>query len=153
MSENEDLVLLPELLTFEVYPFLPANVEKSLKGNNQKQTLILLGEKSQKDETQAFLSKIMAAVKFDLWEDTLIYNFSQDAPIPFADICQKYPLKQILFFDVPFKDIGLYIEIPKYRVIKWNSYKVLSLDSLSKIESNTALKRGLWTGLQQMFPQ
>lgn len=147
---NEEIVLVKEFLDFDVYP-VNDFTKDDFKGNNHQKTLIVLGIKSQTAGNQQFLQKIIAAVKFNLIEDTLIYSFNQEKPIPFATICQNYDIEKVLFFDINLKDLGLHIQLPKYQVITWNNLQLLNIDSLSKIEQDKRLKGGLWNALKAMF--
>ena len=147
---NEEIVLLKEFLDFDVYP-INDFIKDEFKGNNRQKTLIVLGTKSQTEGNQAFLQKIIAAVKFNLIEDTLIYSFNQEKPIPFAAICQNYDIEKVIFFDTNLKDLGLHIQLSRYQVINWNNIQLLNVDSLSKIEQDKKLKGGLWNALKAMF--
>lgn len=147
---NEEITLLKEFLDFDVYP-VNDFTKDDFKGNNYQKTLIVLGSKSQTEGNEQFLQKIIAAVKYNLIEDTLIYHFSQDKPIPFAAICQNYDIEKVIFFDINLTDLGLHIQLPRYQVTNWNSFQLLHVDSLSKIEQDNRLKGGLWNALKTMF--
>jgi hypothetical protein len=147
---NEEIILLPDFLDFDVYP-LNDFYSEDLKGNNHQKTLIVLGLNSQSPANEQFLAKIIAAVQYNLIEDTLIYTFHPQSPIPFASICQNYAIKKVIFFDITLKDLGIHLQFPKYRVVNWNNLQILDIDSLSKIEQNKALKGELWNALKVMF--
>lgn len=147
---NEEIILLKEFLDFDVYPVNDFNKD-DFKGNNHQKTLIALGSKSQTKGNEQFLQKIITAVKYNLTEDTLIYSFNQEQPIPFAEICQNYDIEKVILFDIELTDLGLHIQLPKYRVTDWNGLQLLNVDSLSKIEQDNRLKGGLWNGLKMMF--
>ena len=147
---NEEITLLKEFLDFDVYP-VNDFTKDDFKGNNHQKTLIVLGSKSQTEGNEQFLQKIIAAVKHNLIEDTLIYSLNQEKPIPFAGICQNYDIEKVIFFDMNLIDLGLHIQLPQYQVVDWNGIQLLNVDSLSKIAQDKRLKGGLWNALKTMF--
>lgn len=150
MAKNEEIILLTDFLDFEVYPLVGFDATQ-FEGQNQQKTLIVLSEESQTDEQKQFLSKIMAAIKFNLQEDTLIYALNQDQPISFSFICQNYDIEKVIFFGISLEKIGLHLQLPTYRPIPWNGFHLLNADHLSRISKEKKLKGGLWNALKAMF--
>ena len=150
MTINEEIILLPDFLDFKVYPLTEFD-KSQFKGKNLQKTLLFLGKNSQSEKQIQFLEKIISAIKFDLLEDTLIYNINQDQPVGFNTICQNYEIEKVIFFDVTPQSLGLHLQIPKYQPTNWSNFKLLYADSLSKISIDQRLKGNLWNALKAMF--
>ena len=99
----------------------------------------------------AFLTKIIAAVKYDLKRDTLLCVLPIDEKLSMQTILKKHPAQKILIFGIEPKTIALHLQLPAYQVIEWNNLQLLQADSLSKINGQNKLKGALWNALQQMF--
>ncbi|MGB0862539.1 MAG: hypothetical protein ACPG19_03115 [Saprospiraceae bacterium] len=149
MQKNEPL--LPDFLDFEVYPFQEKEWKNWCVGTNEKQTIIFIQSTDDTDELMAFLTKIIAAVKYDLKRDTLLCVLPIDEKLSMQTILKKHPAQKILIFGIEPKTIALHLQLPAYQVIEWNNLQLLQADSLSKINGQNKLKGALWNALQQMF--
>lgn len=148
---NQNTILLPDFLDFEVYPFDETAWKDVCSGENEKSLLVVLNEKQASETAIAFLTKILSAAKFDLKKDVLLCQLPDNTDIPFQSICNHNAIKHIILFDVNQKKIALNINLPIYQPVQWNDYQVLKVESLSKIEQTKALKGGLWNALKAMF--
>ncbi len=148
---NQNIILLPDFLDFDVYPFDEKAWEGICTGGNEKGLLVVLNKEQAPDSALVFLTKILSAAKFDLEKDVLLCQLPNDTNIPFQSICNHNEIKHVILFDVNQKQIALNINLPTYQPVQWSNYQILKVDNLSKIEQTKALKGGLWSALKTMF--
>jgi hypothetical protein len=128
-----------------------SEIKEKLSGKHQKQILIVyLDEKN--PDMDAFLSKILSAVKIQLETDCLILKVEDVFNLPsFSLIKSLHTLKEVLVFGIKPKDLGLHFEAPQYLITEMSDHKFLFVDSLSVIFNTTERKKALWECLQILF--
>lgn len=145
-----DNILLPEFLNFDVYKITDNNDNINIIYNNDvRKTMILI--KNSDEAHLEFLTKILAAVKYDISKDVLLMSIEQKKQISLTNLIKDVDIDKVVLFDFVPKDIGLNCRLPNYFPLKMNEKTFLSADSLSQISKNKMKKKELWTALQKMF--
>ncbi len=103
------------------------------------------------------LSKIMKAVGLSLIEDStqvqLLTFAKEDSMLKFEQLLQlkPHPPKRLICFGLSKKDLGLNINIARYRPTKFQQISILMSDPVQKLQEEAELKRHLWGALKSMF--
>lgn len=141
-----------DFFDFKVYPNPNLNKEHPLTftGENSKKTLIVC--KTINEELQAFLAKILAAVKYNIETDIALYNGSNLALAPsFVQFRKTLEFEKFLCFGYSPQQIGLHLQLSAYQKTAWQDCQLLFSQDLSDVMNNVQLKKNLWAALQQMF--
>lgn len=137
---------------FQVYQSSSIQIpEEALKGKNEKGLLLVAKEEDFSAENLQFLTKIIAAVKYELEIDTLRLNIPKDQNYGINELLKQEQTKHIIVFGVNPKDLGLSIETIIYQPISINKKTILITHPLEKIKQSQELKKALWASLQQIF--
>lgn len=120
------------------------------KGINIKKVLIIVDQPDHEfigPEDEAFLSKIMTAVKLDL-NDLAILNIKQNSGSTFKELLNFDATKYLVFGpDQKFFEKD-YVQ---YQLIAEESNQILHCSALSTIAADASQKKLLWLALQKMF--
>lgn len=144
-------MLLKEFLDFDIYHINTANINDVCSGNNEKQTLVVIGQNDYSPESQELLTKVFQAVKYDLKQDTLMCLLTIDDNVALSQIMQQYEVQRVILFGIESNKIHLNIRLPNYKPTVWNNITLLKTDPLSKISKSKSLKGALWQALKVMF--
>ncbi|HSZ25927.1 MAG TPA: hypothetical protein VK766_09425 [Cytophagaceae bacterium] len=111
---------------------------------DRKCILLFLSKEDELSTVEAtFLAKVMQAASVHVGEYECI-NFRG---ITINDIASRYTFDKLILFGVKIPNL----EISQYICTQVKSTKIISADDVWMIESNTGLKKQLWTQLQKMF--
>jgi hypothetical protein len=125
-------------------------MQDRLVGENLKQILIIYND-AYSEETEAFLSKIMASVQINMLSDCLILRGGDDVQYPlFSQIATTHSIKKALIFGLKGTDLGLNITPTLYMPFTLNQCAFLFANPLSKI-TTPETKKALWESLKQIF--
>lgn len=129
---------------------------ESCRGENQRNTLILFAAGEDTDELNAFLAKILAAVKLDLQKDVLLLPLPEDEPLHASSIVRKEKIETVIIFGLPGERLGIHLAIPLYQPVAAGSAQWLLAHSLTDIyaerQQGGKQKAGaLWRALQSLF--
>lgn len=141
-----------DFFDFKVYP--DPNINNAdqliLNGENAKKTLILC--KTIDEELKVFLAKILAAVKYNIDTDVVLYNGALSPSLPsFVQLRKTIEFENLLCFGYVPKELNLHIQIASYQKIDWQNCQLLFSHDLPDIMNNNQQKKSLWLALQQMF--
>ena len=136
---------LPLDLVFEIpesqdYP--------DIAGNGVKKLWIITRYDTFGEDERTTLTNMMKAIHYDITEDvsTIILKASEIVVLPSKD-----SIKNLILFGILPKDAGLNIDFKKYEILVSESYRILVCDDIKLINATPALKKMLWTRLQEMF--
>jgi hypothetical protein len=129
-----------------------ANLNEILSGTNERRILIAFLDE-QREELEAFMTKIISAAKLQLEKDCLILRGPADKMnLPtFAKIKSVHKIEKAVLFGFAGRDLGFNIESPLYIPFEFNYCQFLFADKLSDIENSVERKKALWHGLQTLF--
>ncbi len=100
---------------------------------------------------EAFLSKILSAVKLDFKKDVLVLEKTPNNNFSFGGLQKAVGLQKAIFFGITPQMIGLQTNYQKYQPFTINGCTFLFGDTLSQINGNQQLKKALWVALQSIF--
>ncbi len=122
------------------------------RGANQKNLFIFLSENEAENAGLVeLLSKILAAIKYDLETDALMILQTSDEPISLSKLCQNETQSSVLVFGYEPKHLGIYANMKKYVFFELQNTHYLFCDNLSLIENQKDLKSALWEALKKRF--
>ena len=122
------------------------------RGANQKNLFIFLSEKEAETASLVeLLSKILAAIKYDLETDALMLLQTNNEPISLSKLCQTSEKRSVLVFGYEPKQLGIYANMKKYVFFEIQDTHYLFCDNLSLIENQKDLKMALWEALKKRF--
>lgn len=139
-------------MDFPIYSL--TNIEEivhRLEGRNRKHLLIVLEKRGDSPPSSDFLGKILGAIGYDILQDVAQVELAPAEGFSLSVLQSRLPIKDVVVFGKPPQALGLKWKYKPYVSIARNGQQYLFADSLSKIESDKALKRTLWTALQAMF--
>lgn len=118
--------------------------------------IVVLAQSEQNEANLNFLSKIAGSVGFDLSKTVGLLAIPDEMKAfrwNIKKLARIHAIQKILVFGIAPSTLGLNINHLKYRVLIFNTLEVIFSDSLSHLNSNTALKSNLWGCLQLMFSE
>lgn len=121
------------------------------RGGFARQVWVLSAATAGQAEALDFLTKILAAARLNLGQDTLFVQVPDHAQISILPALKEKHGEFILVFGLSPSDIGLTADIPMYSPLPFYGSTFLFADALSRLEPDKALKSRLWQALQQMF--
>ena len=127
----------------------PASLLTKLEGNADKGIFICFSK--EEIEHEAFLSKILSAIKLDLQTDVLILKETLDKGFSFSQIQAQKEIKITLIFGYSPKHLGIHANCQKYQPLTIHSCTFLFADKLAEIANDKKLKTLLWQALQSIF--
>ena len=128
-------------------------INEMITGENQKRILIVVLTENN-PEMNAFLEKILSAIKIQLQTDCLILRGDNATDFPsFSNILRTFPIEKTIVFGFKPADLGLSFETPQYFITEIKEFKFLFVDALSVIFNTIDRKKALWDCLQILFTQ
>lgn len=122
------------------------------KGNNTKKVLIVVDQPGQEciePQEEAFLGKILSAVKLDL-QEVAIMNLQKNSGTTITSLL-NFDATKFLFFGISNKDF-FEKECEQYTLLAFDaSRQLLNCASLATISQDASQKKLLWSALQKMF--
>jgi len=149
---KENIILNSQFVDYDLFP-----VEEIKKTSNQivggiaKHLLIVKNSADSAPDLVAFLAKILAAVKFDLAQDAGTLDITPDRRTSLVSVCQNADIKDVIIFGIQPQALGLNIGVVKNHPTSISGIQFIFTDSLSDMNTNAALKKPFWLGLQKMF--
>lgn len=99
-----------------------------------------------------FLTKILAAARLNLENDTLFAEIPAGMPVSVLPAIKQKHAGHILVFGLPALQIGIVAQQPLYEPYVFYGTTFLFADALSVLEPDKNRKGKLWQALQQLFP-
>lgn len=146
-------MLLKEFLDFDIYNINTVNIENVCFGNNEKNTLVVVGQNDYSSELQELLIKVFNAIHYDLNNDTVICLLKDSDEVQLSAVLQKYKVEKIIIFGIENTKIHLNILLQNYKPTIWNNITLLKVDPLGKIAQSKQLKGALWQSLKALFKE
>ncbi len=121
-------------------------------GDNQKNLLIVIANEGDKNDANTeFLSKIIAAIKYNLNDDAVRVFIENDAKLTVSSSIVQYNTKDVLVFGLSNAQLGVFIQQKKYQPFEIQGVRYLFSDNLTEIQTQKELKGALWDALKRMF--
>jgi hypothetical protein len=120
---------------------------KPQKQDLLKKVLIVLKKTDNDVLNMQLLSKIMAALKFSLEEDCLMYEVEEDCHL--SGLMKKY--EKIIIFGLDPSALGLNMPLQYYKINKLEQCTLLFAHPLGELKIDDKKKSTLWKSLQIMF--
>ncbi len=140
------------LYDFDVYKSPSTEIPSELLlGDNEKKLLVVIKKEDFSAENRNFLSKILAAVKYELEKDAVIFSLPDGVSFSIADLVKESKMNDVILFGVNPKEVGFSFETIVYVPHCINKVNILIAHGLEQIKVKTDLKKALWAALQQMF--
>jgi hypothetical protein len=150
------------MLESEFLDFHVINVPESeslsdqLRGQNQRNVLVVFQCDTNNEELEAFLGKILAAVQLDLTKDTTLLKLTANQRFSFTGLHRAHDLKTVIAFGIAAERMGVQFATPLYQPIRHEGVTFLFSDDLEKIyEERQAggkkMSASLWKALKEIF--
>jgi hypothetical protein len=142
-------------LDFKVFA-LDEETASTMHGQNQKGLLILAQAGENQAALQDFLQKILAAVKYDLEQDTLLIWLNEESRPNVASLLAKNKCKTLVAFGLVPEHLGIHFEWPLYYPMRLQNIQYLRADDLDAIfqerqQGGKKMSGALWKCLQDML--
>lgn len=98
-----------------------------------------------------FIKQIIKAVGLNFEKDVYLINTNNQAQTSIFYEQGIARFAKLLVFGENVADLGIHIQVFKYRSVPLNGVKVLIVDDIELIKNNKELKVKLWESLQKMF--
>lgn len=119
------------------------NLDATLAVVYQKQSDAIIDEKN-----KAFLLKMLSAVNFNT-TNTLIVN--DNNAVKFNQLKTLPNINKILFFGSTRQQIGISLNIKRYKIYTIQAINCLFIDDLSVLKDDQQRKGALWSLMKTMF--
>ncbi len=149
--------LQPTFLDFDLLDVPERDsVSAQMRGQNQKNVLIVFPCDESKEELEAFLGKIFAAVQLDIKKDTIILNLTDRQRFSFIGTNQAQNFKTVIAFGIDAARMGVQFATPPYLPVQHEGTTFLFADDLEAIfEERQAggkqMSGALWAALKEIF--
>ena len=143
-----------QFLDFQIFPQIdPEKLLNAAKGSNQKKLLIVLKKLSsdKKEELLDLLSKILKAVHYDLDQDALLIELTDEEGFSFVRFQTKTKIEKMIVFGINPKKCGLNFSAKLYEEKKFQDWSFLFANDLQEIAADKNKKGLLWNSLKTMF--
>ncbi|MBL3658476.1 hypothetical protein [Fulvivirga sediminis] len=148
---KEDIIPEPQAAEKTEKPQEKQEQPISIKGTNSLGVFVIVNEPSAEfitDQDEAFLGKILKAVKLDISEAGIIN--AHNNPGLNQHTSMDLQATKFLLFGVDAASI-FKSDFPHYQIIEADNKVFLNNHSLSEIAKDSELKKLLWSALQKMF--
>lgn len=128
-------------------------LKKNAFGRNQEGIIIVYTNNEQvfsPKNVKDFLEKIIHAIGFNLENDILRIDLTQETPCSFRSLNQ-FDAKHIFVFGMTPAQFGIQANVSPYRVLEIQNRKIFFADSLKELSENQIKKRQLWMYLKATF--
>lgn len=124
--------------------------ENVVEGNLNAKLVVFysIDEKLLPSDQREFLFKMLGAVKHNL-ENTLI--ISDQSKITFKQIVKNNTVRHIMFFGTTRKNVGLNLNLKRYKIFNLQNINCLFIDKLEVIKEDNKRKSALWSLMKTMF--
>lgn len=122
-------------------------------GKNERNILIVVNEENApylSDEDLALLMSILTACKLTM-ADVAIVNAHQNNNIGYGILMQNFSPTLVLLFGIQPVQLDFPLQFPNYQLQRYNHQTYISSPAISLLAANVAMKKQLWTSLQQYF--
>jgi hypothetical protein len=144
--------LKPYFFDLEVYNSADQNIPKNwISGQNEKGILIVCSLKDKTDENLTLLTKILAAIHFQLDTDCLSLWIPKGDSIGIQGIIKEKKINRVVCFGLEPSTLGLSMVKVVYVPLNLQKIDFLFSHSLEQIKKNRELKKVLWGALKNMF--
>ncbi len=134
------------------YPQNDINLMRHL-GKNEKNILLLVNRETHAfldDASLSFLMNILNACNISM-QDVALINVHGNVDAIYEKLNEQFSPSNIIFFDTAPHLLNFPVQIPLYKIQKYNKQQYLCAASLSELERNTEEKKKLWGCLRAMF--
>lgn len=135
----------------KVYLAADQSLQDLLQGAFAKQILVLYLEEASADTNLAFLTKLLAAARIHLAQDTLSAAVPAGLPLSLAPFAHRKQAGHVLVFGLSPTRLGLSVQCSLYIPFEFYGSNWIFCDSLSNLEPDRGKKALLWQALQAMF--
>ncbi len=125
--------------------------ENAIEGNLDAELVVYYsteGEEVLSETNRSFLYKMLGAVKHNK-ENTLF--IADHCNINFKQIIQKGTAKRIMFFGSTRNDVGMNLNLKRYKIFNIQNIDCLFIDKISLIQEDQKRKSALWSLMKVMF--
>ena len=147
-------VLNSDFLDFKLFPIAePKILLKQSIGENNKGLLVIILEDETRPELLPFLTKILAAVQYNLEADAKVLKITNQTVFSLMNVCSQLEkeVKDVIFFGQHPKQVGLNLQVKKYQPIAIGGERILFADDLAEVHDDLEKKKLLWGCLQAIF--
>ena len=132
------------------------SVSAQLRGQNQKKILIVFPCDESKEELEAFLGKIFAAVQLDIKKDAILLKLTVRQRFSFIGVNQAHDFDKVIAFGIDAARMGVQFATPRYQPVQHEGITFLFADDLEAIfEERQAggkqMSGALWAALKEIF--
>lgn len=147
-----------QFLDFQIFPQIDSEkLLNSAKGSNQKKLLIVLKklDPDKKEELLELLFRILKAVEYDLHQDALLIELTDEEGFSFVRFQAKTKIEKMIVFGIDPKKCGLNFSVKLYEEKKFQDWSFLFANDLQEIAAdiNNKLKRPLWIAVKKMLEE
>lgn len=122
-------------------------------GKNEGKILIVVNEKNAAylpDEDLALLMGILTACKLTM-ADVAIVNANQQPQVSYSSLMDAFVPTLVLLFGIQPVQLDFPLQFPHYQLQRYNHQTYISSPAINEIAANLAMKKQLWSSLQQYF--
>lgn len=122
-------------------------------GKNERNILIVVNEENApylSDEDLALLMGILTACKLTM-ADVAIVNAHQNNNIGYGILMHNFNPTLVLLFGIQPVQLDFPLQFPNYQLQRYNHQTYISSPAIGLLAANVAMKKQLWTSLQQYF--
>ncbi|MEQ1554687.1 MAG: hypothetical protein ABL929_10935 [Ferruginibacter sp.] len=152
---NEDIAKDESLVKSKQIVIAPQNYLGNIKflGKNAKNIVVLVDEKMHAflgDDELSFLINIFNACAINM-QDVALVNVCSNAEVEYENLNAQFAPVIVLFFGTEPQLVGYPVQIPAYKIQKYNGQQYLCAPSLQKIAADKEEKKKLWLCLKEIF--
>ena len=121
-------------------------------GGFARRVLVVVTAGQERPADRDFLTKILAASRLNLEQDTLFACIPSGEPVSVLPAVKQKHAEHILVFGLSPALLGINAEMPLYQPRQFYGATFLFAESLDILEPDKTRKGKLWQALQQIFP-
>ncbi len=131
---------------------------KQCRGDNREQVLVVYQVTADREDLEAFLGKILAAVQLDMEKDIALLPITPGASFSLSRLRKQVAVKKVVFFGVEPRVVGLNCTCRLYAPLAFPDFTCVFTDELETIlqerqQGGKRLSSALWQSLKELFGQ
>lgn len=137
---------------------VPELEPKQCRGSNREQVLVVYQVTADREDLEAFLGKILAAVQLDIERDIALLSITPGASFSLSRLRKQVPVEKAVFFGMEPGSAGLHCTCRLYAPLVFPDLTCVFADELETImqerqQGGKRLSGALWQNLKELFGQ
>ena len=149
-QDLNSFILNESFFDFQLYD-IPRKVKPDINGDNSDTLAIILKKEDFKAQ-ELLITKILAAINFDIKTHVCVILFNDGETIDIAK-CVLPEINKVVCFGIKPAEISFNASFRANTFYQTETFGLMLTHSLSILSTDNSKKKALWTALQETFPK